>query len=298
MTQRWTTSDPRWLALSPYQRAALMSLMERQGNNTDDALHIIGAMVNRAKKSGADLGEHVGERIYQPSFEPSQEARIDRLLKSPDFQKLATFAQDRWEGRAPDNVSGATHYLAPESTMLALERREPSKYRNWGPRGANWTGYDPSTGSYRGVVLRDGSHAFLAPEGRYSDPGAPFQTADATPPILKSGVGREPAPTTQPNAVGSPSAAPFSVASNGPPSSATPAAASDQGGAGPFSIDLPTTKPKTLGQSFGENLASAMSTENANRATSDTSLLQRAMADEEARRKAFALSPFELARMV
>lgn len=280
-----------------------MALMEREGNNTDDAMHIVGAMVNRARKAGVDLGEHVGEKIYQPSFEPSQEARIDRLLKSPDFATLSQFADDRWNGRVPDNVSGATHYLAPERTMLALEAREPAKYKNWGPRGANWTGYDPQTGSYRGVVLRDRSHAFLAPDGAYSAPGpdgstpAPFQVADnPVPPILQSGYGRN-ANTTQPSPVGGAGAAPFAVASNGGGSSSTPAAGANQGSQAPFAMASADQPKKSIAQLFGENLAAVM-TPNANNAKpQDTSLLQNAVDQEAERRKQLVLSPFQLARM-
>ena len=309
MANRWTTTDQRWLALKPPQRAALMALMEREGKNPEDAKNIIGAMVNRAKKSGVDLGDHVGERVYQPSFEPSQQARIDRLLKSPDFGQLSQFAEQRWNGQLPDNVNGATHYLAPERTMLSLQAREPQKYKNWGPNGANWTGYgkDPAKpNEYKGVVLRDGSHAFLAPEGRYSAPGdgqpspAPFvAAAPAVPNVLASGYGRESSPgapsagslptnvaATQPKPSGSPPAAPFELANMvaaSPREPAPDAAAPSLGGVG-----------ASFAKSLASNLAGGANTEK-NKAP-DLSALYQAAATEEERRKKFALSPFELAR--
>lgn len=172
MAQTWTSSDPRWAGLTPFQKAAAMALMEADGMNPQAARNALGAMINRAAKTGADLGDHVGQAIYQPAIEPKQQARLDRILNTNAFHNLTTWAQRRAAGIEPDPVSGATHFLAPESVMLALERQNPSKYKNWGPRGANWTGYDPATGSYRDVVMRDSSHAFLAPEGAHSVPTA------------------------------------------------------------------------------------------------------------------------------
>ncbi len=76
--------------------------------------------------------------------------------------------------------------------MLNLERSNPAKYKNWGPRGANWTGYDPATGAYKGVVMRDASHAFLAPEGAFSVASNSSSPAEVAPPILQAGYGRQP----------------------------------------------------------------------------------------------------------
>lgn len=171
MAKTWTQFDPRWQTLNPYQRAALMSMMEADGRDLDAARNALGAMVNRAAKSGEDIGAHVSKPIYQPTIEPSQQARIDSLMRDPRFSELTGWAERRSMGLEPDPVGGATHFLAPERTMLSLEAREPNKYKNWGPRGANWTGYDPSTGQYRGVITRDTSHAFLAPDGAYSVEG-------------------------------------------------------------------------------------------------------------------------------
>lgn len=171
MARTWTSSDPRWQALNPYQRAAAMALMEADRMDPASAKNALAAMVNRAAKEGVDLGQSVSGPAYQPTIEPAQQARLDRILQSPAFTDLTGWAERRASGREPDPVSGATHFLAPERTMLDLERQNPAKYRNWGPRGANWTGYDPATGSYKGVVMRDNSHAFLAPEGANSVPG-------------------------------------------------------------------------------------------------------------------------------
>lgn len=176
----WTSRDPRWQALTPYQRAAAMALMEADGTNPADARNALGAMINRARKGNVDLGHHVSQKIYQPTIEPSQQARLDRLLKHPEFGNLTTWAEKRYAGQEADPVNGATHFLAHPRVMLALEAREPGKYKNWGPRGANWTGYNPATGEYRNQTFSDRSHAFLAPEGRHEF--GPQQSAAAVPP--------------------------------------------------------------------------------------------------------------------
>lgn len=71
--------------------------------------------------------------------------------------------------------------------MLALEAKEPNKYRSW----RDWTKYDAETGQYPDVILRDNSHAFLAPEGKYGDAPAP-STATATAPESVSGGDLQP----------------------------------------------------------------------------------------------------------
>jgi hypothetical protein len=163
----WADRDQLWASLTPTQKAAAMALLEadNSGGQPDmqSAANVLGAIVNRAQKEGAELGEHVSGKIYQPTIEDNQRARLPKLVNSPAFQQLTGLAESRVRGETPDWVKGATHFLAPEKTMLALERQEPDKYKNWGPRGANWTGYDPASGSYQGVVLRDKSHAFLVP---------------------------------------------------------------------------------------------------------------------------------------
>jgi hypothetical protein len=193
MAKTWTSRDPRWQALDSYQKAALMALMEADGANPQSARNALGAMINRASKSKEDLGAHVSKPIYQPTIEPAQQARLDRLLKSSAHSDLTAWAKRRAAGEEQDPVSGATHFLAPERVMLNLERSNPAKYKNWGPRGANWTGYDPSTGAYKGVVMRDNSHAFLAPEGAYSVASASPAAAPeaAAPPVLQADYGRQ-----------------------------------------------------------------------------------------------------------
>jgi hypothetical protein len=174
----WTRSDPRWAKLSAPERAAAMALMEADRRNPLDARNAAGAMINRAAKSGQDLGEHVSRKIYQPTIEPAQQRRLNSILKSPEFGDLKGWVDRRMGGLEADPVNGATHFLAPPSTMLALERSNPSKYKNWGPRGANWTSFDPASGQYRATVLQDKSHHFLAPEGKHS---VPFRGGDQAP---------------------------------------------------------------------------------------------------------------------
>lgn len=142
--------------LNPYQRAAAMTMMET--NDPKDGVNVLASMVNRARLEKRDLGTLVSTPIYQPTIEPSQEARLTSIIRNPQFMQNAQLAERYWTGveKVPH---AATHFLAPEKTMLALEAREPSKYKSW----REWTGFDPNTQSYRGVVLRDGSHAFLRP---------------------------------------------------------------------------------------------------------------------------------------
>lgn len=171
----WAASDPTWAKLNSFQKAAAMSLMEADNMDPVDAKNALGAMINRAAKNGEDLGAHVSQKIYQPTIEPGQQARLGRILNSPQFQQLTAWAEARAAGHEPDPVNGATHFLAPERTMLALERSDPQKYKNWGPRGANWSNFDEATGEYKGVVTRDKSHAFLAPDGAYDGAGPAYE---------------------------------------------------------------------------------------------------------------------------
>jgi hypothetical protein len=165
----WTGRDARWKGLNQFEKAAAMALMEADGMKPDDAKNALGAMINRAAKNGEDLGVHVSRAIYQPSFEPAQQARLGRILGSAQFKEMVDFARKRAAGEIPDPVNGATHFLAHERTMLALEAREPNKYRSW--RG--WSGFDSATGQYKTVRHRDGSHAFVAPSGAFSYAGTP-----------------------------------------------------------------------------------------------------------------------------
>lgn len=132
--------------------------------DVESARNALGAMINRAARDGVDIGQHVSGKIYQPTIEPAQFARLSRVVGSPEHQQLMALYDGRVSGKEPDWVQGATHFLAPERTMLALEAGNPSKYRSW----RQWTKYDDATGEYAGVTLRDRSHAFLAPEGAHS----------------------------------------------------------------------------------------------------------------------------------
>jgi len=198
MPTNWTTNNETWKTLTPTQKAAAMALME--AGNISDAKNALGAMINRSDKEGVDLGTHVSGRIYQPTIEPSQEARLDSIIKKPEFKQLTDVAEQRLNGLTPDWSNGATHFLAKPSTMLNLENKNPDKYKNWGPRGANWSGYDEKTGKYGNQVMEDNSHAFLTPEGAHS---AQFGAASPVPP----GVTPTPVTTTkeQPPADGVPS---------------------------------------------------------------------------------------------
>lgn len=157
----WGNSDQLWLSLSGPQRAAAMALLEADARNPVHAKNALGAIINRAEAEGQPLEEHVSRRIYQPTIENSQRARLNSIIQSPEFAQLTELAQARTAGAVPDWVNGADHYLAPPKTMLALEAKEPDKYKDWGPRGSNWTGYDPATGQYGPKVFEDGSHHFL-----------------------------------------------------------------------------------------------------------------------------------------
>lgn len=169
------TSDPRWrVGLTDTQKAAAMALMEAdtRGGKPDleAARNALGAMLNRAAKTGVKLGEHVSRAIYQPTIEPAQWARLNRIIRLPEFAQLTALAEARVKGTVGDWVKGATHFLAHESVMMKLSggvRPDPynpgqyvgnsRKYYSW----PKWTGFDAKTGSYRGVVFRDKSHAFL-----------------------------------------------------------------------------------------------------------------------------------------
>jgi hypothetical protein len=153
------------------QKAAAMALMEAGRGKVPDAMNAASAMVNRAGKSGEPLGAHVSRSIYQPAIEPSQQSRLPGIVKSPEYGQLTDYVAMRQAGEIADGTGGATHFLAKPDVMLGLEAQNPSKYKNWGPRGANWTGYDPATRQYSNQTFEDSSHAFLAPEGRADGPG-------------------------------------------------------------------------------------------------------------------------------
>jgi uncharacterized protein YcbK (DUF882 family) len=184
----WARTDQRWKSLNQLEKAALMSLMEAGGGK--NSVNALGAMINRAAKEGEDLGAHVSGKIYQPTWESSQRARMDRLLNSPEFPQLVEWAKRRIAGEEPDPVNGATHFLVHEKTMLALEARNPRKYRSW----RKWTKFDPKTGQYGNVMLRDETHAFNAPDGKFSyspNGEGKIAVANDNPPDLKERFARE-----------------------------------------------------------------------------------------------------------
>jgi hypothetical protein len=175
--QGWAARDPRWQALSDDQRAAAMAIMEADtGKNAAvDRRNVLAAIHNRAEREGETVGSSVSRRIYQPVIERSQQARLDRILASPEFGELTALSKQYGSGQEP-RPHTATHFLAPERTMLALEAREPQKYRSW----RQWTGFNPETG-YSGVQLRDSSHAFLTPDGPRGGGGGSAITVNASP---------------------------------------------------------------------------------------------------------------------
>lgn len=165
-------NDALWQQLTGPQRAAAMALLEAEvgpgGINTSDARNALGAIINRSEDEGQSLSNHVSRSIYQPIIEENQRSRLPQILNSPEFKELTALAESRVAGTTPDWVSGADHYLAPPGTMLKLYNENPDKYHNWGPfanskgvAGRNWTGYNPETGQYNDVVLKDNSHHFL-----------------------------------------------------------------------------------------------------------------------------------------
>ena len=172
----WTDTDQTWNSLTSYQKAALMALMEADGRDPVAAKNALGAMVNRAAKTGEDIGRHVSQSIYQPTIESSQRARIPSLMQDPRFGELTAWGERRAKGLEPDPVGGATHFLAHEPVMERLRAQDPGKYRSW----VNWTGYNRNGGQYENVTTRDPSHAFLALDGGYSVPSV-WSTPQQTP---------------------------------------------------------------------------------------------------------------------
>jgi hypothetical protein len=173
----WTKTNPTWRQLEDHQRAAAMALMEADGMDINDARNALAAMHNRANKDGLKLGEHVSTRAYQPTFEPAQERRLGAIIKSKQFQELVAWSQRYSAGQEKDPVQGATHFLAKPGVMLALEAREPNKYRSW----RSWTGFDQTSGTYKNQTITDKSHAFLAPMGRWTLEVERSQPADSIP---------------------------------------------------------------------------------------------------------------------
>ena len=164
MTYSWE-SNPTWQALTGPQRAAAMALLEAgQGRSyLGDAKNVLGSIINRAEREKTDLGQHVSQpKIYQPLIEPGQEARLGRVLSSPEFQAMTSLAEQRSAGNIKDWVNGATHFLAKPDAMLELSEANPGKYKSWRLPGS-WTGYDPETNTYKNQVFADNSHSFIIP---------------------------------------------------------------------------------------------------------------------------------------
>lgn len=215
--QTWTGANPVWQKLNPYERAAAMAIMEAGGGQ--NSINVLGAMINRSQRTRDPLGDHVSKPIYQPTIERSQEERLGRILQHKDFPQLVNWAMRRESGLEQDPVDGATHFLVPEKQMLALSggvrmtpkgvRGNSDKYYSW----PQWTGYNPETGEYKGVITRDGKHAFLSPDGRYSHPykgrtegfaaGALAEAASTIPPV-PPGTPAAPAAPKAPPAPGVP----------------------------------------------------------------------------------------------
>lgn len=162
--RNWTSSDPRWSSLGDHEKAAAMSLMESDSGKDwlGNATNVLGAIHNRAGKEGVPLGKHVSGSIYQPTIEPAQQARLSRILSSPEYHQMVTWSKARQTGEISDPVGGATHFLAHEPVMERLRAQDPGKYKSW----VNWTGYNGGGGKYQNVTHRDQSHAFLTPVGQ------------------------------------------------------------------------------------------------------------------------------------
>lgn len=160
--------DPTWNQLNGVEKAAAMALLEADAKkgrpDFESARNALGAMINRADKDSEDLGDHVSKKIYQPTIEPAQYARLARVVGSEEWKRLVQLATDRMDGKVDDWTNGATHFLAHPRQMLELEAKNPIKYRSW--RG--WTGFNSATGEYKNQVMTDASHAFLSPEGIHS----------------------------------------------------------------------------------------------------------------------------------
>ena len=180
-------NNPAWTGLSSREKASAMALLEADlidGKiDVGSARNALGAMINRAAKNNEDIGAHVSGKIYQPTIEDAQFARLSKIVGSPEHKQLMDAYDARTTGKEADWVNGATHFLAPEKVMLNLEAQDPQKYRSW----RKWTGFDDATGEYKGVTLRDRSHAFLSPDGAHSakfgdgTAAAPTAVAEAAP---------------------------------------------------------------------------------------------------------------------
>lgn len=172
-------NDKTWLSMDQYQMVAAMAILETKKNKDGSfciecSKNIVHSIINRASLDNMSLKRSVSSPIYQPVIEPFQYKVLARYVDSQEHKELSHEAYKRHTGQIKDRVNGATHYLVHPRVMVALTKKKPCKYWNWGPfkcngkPGDNWTGYSPSTKRYRNQVLVDSDHAFLAPQGKHS----------------------------------------------------------------------------------------------------------------------------------
>jgi hypothetical protein len=140
-----------------------------------DGQNVGGALYNSAQKNKLTLGQEASSSRYQPTTEPNQQARMSSLRKSPEFQQMVSFIQGRENG-GPDNVNGATNFLA--KNMKDYWKSDPNKYpiEHWG----KWSGYDPATDTFKyDTHVPDSSHVFIREPGD-PDPKGGFAPATQT----------------------------------------------------------------------------------------------------------------------
>jgi hypothetical protein len=115
-----------------------------------------------------DINAHVSSRTYQPTVESSQEKQLDKLIKTPEYEAVKSWAEKYAAGEKKDPTEGATHYIAHAKAMYSLYLANPKKYplKSWG----SWSGFNKKTMDYNNKLHQDKSHAFLAPDpvGRFS----------------------------------------------------------------------------------------------------------------------------------
>lgn len=172
-------NDRTWRSMDKYQMVAAMAILETKKQKDGSfciecSKNIVHSIINRASLDKMSLENSVSSSIYQPVIEPYQYKVLARYVGGRQHKELSHEAYKRHTGQIKDRVNGATHYLVHPRVMVALTKKKPCKYWNWGPfkcngkPGDNWTGYSPSTKRYRNQVLVDSDHAFLAPQGRHS----------------------------------------------------------------------------------------------------------------------------------
>jgi hypothetical protein len=215
-------SRPIWQGMRPEEQAAAMGLLERDGGKGafEAGLNTIHANYNRADKENKPISDVLNYKSpsraygsFQPLYEAGQLARLPALLQNPDFQRYVDEARGIQNGFIADRTGGADSYLSHPSTMLKLEAGNPSKYKDWGPRGSNWTKYDPTTGRYGNEVARDSSHSFIAGGGQLA-PERQQRMPELSLLDLETGANADPNRLMQTSVNGS--VAPMQGASRGP----------------------------------------------------------------------------------